>query len=734
MITLPRIMLRNSRLPLESKTVGHAVGHSVRQTARNTLRCVVQKHCQCYSTESRSESVKPLKNLCIANRGEIVHRVGRTAAKLGIKTTSLYTDADINLASATSSPVNLNLGVSSGYIDIEKVVQTAKQAGCDSIHPGYGFLSENSQFAKRVREEGLVFVGPPQHAIEAMGAKDKSKQIMENAGVPCVPGYHGKEQDLQFLQKEADKIGYPLLIKAVLGGGGKGMRIVNSPQEFQAQLESSRSEALSAFGDSNVLIEKYITTPRHIEVQVFADKYGNVVSLGERDCSVQRRHQKVLEESPAPGLSPEIRQDIHSKARAAAKAVGYEGAGTVEFIFDNDTNQFYFMEMNTRLQVEHPVTEAVCGEDLVEWQLLVAAGFPLPKTQDQIQLNGHAFEARIYCEDPSKGFLPSSGQIVHLQKPITGNPRLDFTFNEGDTVSSLYDPMIGKLIVSGTTRDETLARLRLALEQLEVVGPTTNIEFVKRVAAYPNFVSENPKGLETGFIPKNEKELFAVEPISKEVYAQGAIGILLASENVILKQQRNQLNCSTTFGAINGWAANTFEKTVRFGEDSNDSSVVDIRVTKSAENTYVVVFPSGEKLHITAQYNPTNRKLHSIFTTGQYINTVVVEDQNVHVFHNGKHFNLRVPPPQWLLKALGQEELKNSVISPMPCTIARVNVAPGDLVKKDQELVVILSMKMETSIRSPSDGVIKRVAHSVGDLVKQGTVLVEFEENQHSSE
>lgn len=649
-----------------------------------------------------------------------MHRVGRTAVKLGIKTTSLYTDPDVDLPSATSSPVNLNLGGPSGYIDIEKIVQTAKQAGCDSIHPGYGFLSENSHFAKRVREEGLVFVGPPQQAIEAMGAKDRSKQIMEAAGVACVPGYHGKEQGIEFLAKEADKIGYPVLIKAVLGGGGKGMRIVHDPADFEAQLESSKSEALSSFGDSNVLIEKYITTPRHIEVQVFADKYGNVVSLGERDCSVQRRHQKVLEESPAPGLSEDIRQDIQAKARAAAKAVGYEGAGTVEFIFDNDTNQFYFMEMNTRLQVEHPVTEAVCREDLVEWQLLIAAGFPLPKTQDQIKLTGHAFEARIYCEDPSKGFLPSSGQIVHLQEPTTGNPRLDFTFRQGDSVSSLYDPMIGKLIVSGANRDEALAKLRIALDQLEVVGPTTNIEFLKRIASHPNFMSENPKGLETGFIAKNEAGLFAVEPVPDVVYAQAAIGLLLSSQSAIYQQPVSR----SSFGAVNGWAANTFEKSVVF-EDAENSSL-NVTVTKQGEHNFKVQL-KGTTLPVVAIYNPATRKLHTEFTTCQFINTVVVEERNVHVFHNGTHFNLSLPHPQWLVKALGEEELKNSVVAPMPCTIARVNVVAGDTVKKDQELVVILSMKMETSIRSPSDGVIKRVAHGVGELVKQGTVLVEFE-------
>ncbi|KAA8916927.1 hypothetical protein TRICI_000894 [Trichomonascus ciferrii] len=664
----------------------------------------------------RYYSTRPLRSLCVANRGEIVQRVESTASKLGIKTTTIYTEPDRDLPSATSAPVNMSLGSApTGYIDIEKVVSVAKAAGCDSIHPGYGFLSENAQFAKRVRDEGLIFVGPPQAAIEAMGAKDRSKEIMEGAGVPCVPGYHGKNQDIEFLTQEANKIKYPVLIKAVLGGGGKGMRIAHSEAEFRDQLLSAKSEAKAAFGDDNVLIEKYITTPRHIEVQVFADKFGNTVALGERDCSVQRRHQKVLEESPAPGLDPAIRQDLWDKARAAATAVGYEGAGTVEFIFDNDTNEFFFMEMNTRLQVEHPVSELVTNTDLVEWQLLVAAGLPLPKTQEEIQLDGHAIEARIYCEDPFQQFLPSSGEIVHMQEPTTGNPRLDFTFKEKNTVSSLYDPMVGKLIIHGRNRDEALRKMYTALKELEIVGPTTNVEFIKNIVNHENFSGENPPGLETGFIPKNEADLFANRHnVPNEVFVQAAIGNLLKSQT------------STDANAFSDPAANwsTIWRTVNL---KNGDKLVEAKVGQVGANQYQVSIDGAEPIQVTAEYI-NDKKLHISFDHAQFVNSVVIQLDSVHVFHDGTHYTLDKPEPEWLVKALGHKEVENSVVAPMPCTIAKVSVQPGDAVKKDQELVTILSMKMETIVRSPADGIVKRVAHGEGDMVKQGTILVEFED------
>ena len=423
----------------------------------------------------------------------------------------------------------MNLGDPSAYLDGERIIRVAKERGCQAIHPGYGFLSENADFARRVEEAGLTFIGPQWRAIEDMGSKSRSKDIMTAAGVPCIPGYHGAEQDPAFLKERAAEIGYPVLIKAVKGGGRKGMRIVQDPAEFEAQLGSAKMEARNSFGDDVMLVEKYITTPRHIEVQVFADKHGNCVALGERDCSVQRRHQKILEESPAPHLPESIRQDIWDKARKAALAVGYEGAGTVEFIFDNDTGRFFFMEMNTRLQVEHPVTEMVTGEDLVRWQLIVAAGGKLPLTQEEVEKRirqrGLAIEARIYAENPDMGFIPDSGKLLHLRTPnfVSESVRVDAGFAEGDEVSSYYDPMIAKLIVRGESRNEALQKLRAALESYEIAGPVTNIEFLKKMCMSPAFVAGD---VETGYISKHHDELFQSQEIAPEVFAQAAIGLM----------------------------------------------------------------------------------------------------------------------------------------------------------------------------------------------------------------
>lgn len=676
------------------------------------------RHSRFYSTA--------IRNVCVANRGEIVHRVARTAQKLGIKATSVYTGPDKDLPSSTSAPVNLNLGPNtSGYIDIKRVVNVAKSSGCDAIHPGYGFLSENAQFADAVKKAGLIFIGPPVSAIEAMGAKDRSKEIMEEAKVPVVPGYHGSNQDAEFLSKKADEIGYPVLIKAVLGGGGKGMRIAENPGEFQSQLKASQNEAQAAFGDSRVLLEKYITCPRHVEVQVFADKYGNAIALGERDCSVQRRHQKVLEESPAPGLAEDTRRKIWEAACNAAKAVKYEGAGTVEFIFDNDTGLFYFMEMNTRLQVEHPVTEMVTGLDLVEWQLRIASGERLPIIdQESVKMTGHAFEARIYCEDAFQNFLPSSGKIVHMKLPTSGNPRTDFTFKEGSEISALYDPMVGKLIVHGANRSEALAKMELALEELEIAGPTTNIEFLKRIVAHKDFGSEDPQHLETGFIPKHQ-ELFEQKDIPDKIYAQAAVGVMAHSSQALL--------ASNPFNQFSGNAFQTRSIELSAGTTpGSEGKPVKVDVQQTGLNTYsVMVNGNGPYLVSGAFLDPYTKELRIEFENDvQYVNSFVIDGESIHLFNNGKHYAMTQPTAAWLVKALGKVEAKNSVVAPMPCTVAKNHVQAGDKVTKDQPLVVILSMKMETTIRSPRDGIIKSVTHYEGDIVKQGTALIEFEDEE----
>lgn len=521
----------------------------------------------------------------------------------------------------------------------------------------------------------------------------ESKDIMIKAGVPCVPGYHGTNQDPEFLFSEASNIGFPVLIKAVKGGGGKGMRISRTANEFLAMLASAKSEARSSFGDDVVLIEKYITTPRHIEVQVFADAYGNCVALGERDCSVQRRHQKILEESPAPFLDQEVRKDIWQKARSAALAVGYRGAGTVEFIFDNDTGDFFFMEMNTRLQVEHPVTEAVTGTDLVHWQILVASGHPLPLTQEQIeaQMEGHAFEARIYAENPSMGFVPDSGELLHLRTPVlTDTVRIDAGFRQGDVISSHYDPMIAKLIVKGPDRNAALAKLRTALEEYEVVGPSTNIEFLKRLSAHPAFISGE---VETGFIDKHRESLFAYETIPNEVFAQAAVSIVL---NQNISPYEND-PFSVLGGGI-GFGGGIQERTINFVEKTGEvEKEVMVKLKQDGKSTYDITVNGTTYKRVSAHFSPTERtKVIGFYPHTRCETTVVQKEDTLVIFQGGNEYRLKLPRPEWWEKVLGGIEVKNSVVAPMPCKVLRVEVEVGRRVEMGEALVVIESMKMET--------------------------------------
>lgn len=672
-----------------------------------------------------NENIKPLESILIANRGEIALRVGRTASNHGIRTTTIYTNPDKHSQHALSSPHSINLGDPSAYLDGERIIKAAKENGCQAIHPGYGFLSENAAFARGVEEAGLVFIGPPWKAIEEMGSKSRAKDIMIAAGVPCIPGYHGENQDPAFLKGKAGEIGYPVLIKAVKGGGGKGMRIVKSEEEFESMLESAKTEAQNSFGDDVMLVEKYITTPRHIEVQVFADKHGNCVALGERDCSVQRRHQKILEESPAPHLDEAIRQDLWEKARAAALAVGYEGAGTVEFIFDNDTNEFFFMEMNTRLQVEHPVTEMVTGEDLVKWQLIVAAGGELPLSQEEIQeqikSRGHAIEARIYAENPNMGFIPDSGKLLHLRTPqITDTVRVDAGFVEGDEVSSHYDPMIAKLIVLGENRMEALQKLNAALEEYEIAGPITNIDFLKRMCVSPAFVAGE---VETGYIPKHHDELFAKKPITPEVYAQAAVGLLIeergtASESMIASSPQWMIGTQ--------YQQRAYNLTELPLDGKGESVSTTVRVTEVSPNTFNVTI--GDITYPNITTTGTARSFTSYLPHTRLSTTLIRDGDRLVVFQQGTQYRLQLATPKWAEKALGIKDVTNSVLTPMPCKVLRVDVKEGEHVKKDQALVVIESMKMETVIRAPHDGVIAKVVHSEGDVCKAGTALVEFEE------
>jgi len=535
---------------------------------------------------------------------------------------------------------------------------------------------------------------------------------MTAANVPCVPGYHGQNQDPNFLEAEADKIKYPVLIKAIKGGGGKGMRIASSKSDFQTQLQSAKSEAMNSFGDDHVLVEKYITTPRHIEVQVFADKYGNCVALGERDCSIQRRHQKILEESPAPDLPDATRKDLWAKARSAALAVGYEGAGTVEFIFDNDTGEFFFMEMNTRLQVEHPVTEMVTGQDLVYWQLKVAEGAKLPLTQDEVEAQmasrGHAIEARIYAENPDQGFIPDSGRLVYVRTPaITEDIRIDAGFVAGDEVSAHYDPMIAKLIVRGATREEAIRKLAAALEEYEIAGPITNIEFLKAVCKNDDFIAGQ---VETGFIKKHREGLFAKNVIGDEVLAQVALACLHPDT---VKSRR----LANFEGSAVGFSPSYQQHQFTFGDTqlgSKDGTTFNVQIQQTSDNQFSVKVEDRLFEPVFSHRNPDLPVITSFFPHTRLDTTVIRDEDSIVAFQQGTQYRLTVPRAKWMEKALGMKDVTNSVLAPMPCKILRVEVKAGDAVEKDQPLVVIESMKMETVIRSPQRGTISRVVHQKG--------------------
>lgn len=716
------------------------------QRSRNTVLTLIRSR----QASTQTPNIKPLESILIANRGEIAIRVNKTAAKHGIRTTTLYTDPDAAAQHAHSSPRSYNLGSTAAYLDQAKILALAKDHGCQAIHPGYGFLSENAEFARKCAVAGITFIGPPPSAIDDMGDKARSKEIMTAAGVPCVPGYHGSDQSPEKLAAEAESIGFPVLIKAVRGGGGKGMRIVQSASEFSDMLDSARSEARNSFGNDEVLVEKYITTPRHIEVQVFADKYGNSLALGERDCSIQRRHQKILEESPAPELDDTIRKDLWQKARAAAEAVKYEGAGTVEFIFDNDTGKFYFMEMNTRLQVEHPVTEMVTGLDLVQWQIMVAEGRKLPLTQqeveERIKQRGHAIEARIYAENPDKGFIPDSGKLLHVKLPkASEDVRIDTGFIEGDTVSSHYDPMIAKLIVRGESREDAVRKLAVALEEYEVAGPITNIAFLKRCCESTDFAEGR---VETGYIPKHHDELFTRREPTNEVLVQAALGLqlqLLATGSDASSQWHEDT-------AALSWSTprnNLQERRLRFRSDEEEvqvgssPTIYEVDIQPVSMNRYKVR-TRGVEYEVTAILDEATKTLTTYFPhtrhTSRIILAGVVEpgspgSARIHLFSPHGSYRLQSATPEWVAKALGTTEKANSLLSPMPCKILRVNVKAGDEVKKDQSLLVIESMKMETVIRSPGDGlVVKRVVHGEGEVVGTGVELVEFEETPQAQQ
>lgn len=673
--------------------------------------------------------------ILIANRGEIACRVIKTARRMGIQTVAVYSDADAQARHVRLADEAVHIGPSAvreSYLVIEKIIAAAKATGAQAIHPGYGFLSENEDFCHACDEAGIVFIGPPVFAIHAMGSKSEAKKLMGEAGVPLTPGYHGDNQDPEYLHGQADAIQYPVLIKAAAGGGGKGMRLVERSEDFPEALISCKREAISSFGDDHVLIEKYITQPRHIEIQVFADKLGNCVYLFERDCSVQRRHQKVLEEAPAPGMTLERRAAMGKAAVEAAKAVGYVGAGTVEFIANQD-GTFYFMEMNTRLQVEHPVTEMITGLDLVEWQLKVAAGQALPLTQEQLQIKGHAMEARIYAEDPSKGFLPSTGRLVHLSTPtLNDSTRVDTGVEEGDEISPFYDPMIAKLIVWGEDREAARLKMIRSLADYQVVGVANNVSFLTRLCECESFSTAN---LDTGLIEREKAYLLPAQPeVPFEAFAMAALWKLRAQaiEQAVL--QAKSQDPTNPWGISDGWKLNLpaqramkfrmgeLEKTLHLTyrnkcyEVELDGRRAMVELVLSARSDSKFTTGAGSEPFAGMEVRIDERVIKG---------KVIAQDYKLHVFVGGSSHVMQWVDP--LHYTAGDHDHAGDVLAPMPGKVIALLATVGQRLEKGKPLMVLEAMKMEHTLNAPATGILKAYRFAVGDQVKDGDELVEFE-------
>jgi 3-methylcrotonyl-CoA carboxylase alpha subunit len=659
--------------------------------------------------------------LLIANRGEIACRVAATARRLGIKTIAVYSDADAESKHVAACDIAVRLGpapASESYLKAEEILRVALAHGAQAIHPGYGFLSENEAFAQACAKAGICFVGPPASAIAAMGSKSAAKTLMEKAGVPLVPGYHGDEQAPKFLQQQADTMGYPVLIKASAGGGGKGMRIVTQAKDFIAALASCKREASASFGDDKVLIERYLQKPRHIEIQVFSDTHNQHVYLFERDCSVQRRHQKVIEEAPAPGMTQARRQEMGEAAIAAARAVNYVGAGTVEFIAEPD-GRFYFMEMNTRLQVEHPVTEMITGMDLVEWQLRVAAGERLPKTQQELQRCGHSIEARIYAENADKDFLPSIGRLIHLEFPdheafINADVRVDGGVRAGDTISPYYDPMIAKLIVRGADRDQARARMLRALAATQIVGVHTNVAFLRRLMADEAFAEAD---LDTGLIERRRATLLpAPIPATREA-------LLLACAAVLEQEKAASALTIDPWAERCGWRVDGSYRRMLSFQDSE--SVQEVLIDMVDGVTSLTVDAERAAVEISSQTNGVASVLHValLMRSSRVSGTVVRQGGRFDVFVSGKCETLTLKDP---LASTGQAEADHagSLTAPMPGKIIAIEVKAGEKVKRGQALLVMEAMKMEHTINAGLDGVVENIFFGVGEQVAEGAVLI----------
>ncbi|TLU65205.1 acetyl/propionyl/methylcrotonyl-CoA carboxylase subunit alpha [Thalassotalea litorea] len=665
--------------------------------------------------------------ILIANRGEIACRVIATARKMGIKTVAVYSDADRQAMHVTLADEAIYIGAApakDSYLQPQKVIDAAIKTNAQAIHPGYGFLSENAEFCRLCQSHNIAFIGPPVAAIEAMGSKSAAKAIMEKANVPLVPGYHGDDQSEDLIKQHADAMGYPVLLKAAAGGGGKGMRQVWHEEEFSNALAAAKRESLAAFNDDIMLVEKYLTQPRHIEIQVFCDDFDNAVYLFERDCSVQRRHQKVIEEAPAPGLSEAVREKMGQAAIAAAKAIGYRGAGTVEFLYERD-GSFYFMEMNTRLQVEHPVTEMITGQDLVEWQLRVAAGEALPVKQNALRINGHAFEARIYAEDPKQDFLPATGTLNFLKAPAENDHvRVDTGVRQGDEVSVYYDPMIAKLIVWDEDRDKALARLRQALKHYQIQGVTTNIDFLYNVASNPAFAQAD---VDTSFIDTHQSHLF-----NEHV---GEIDALLpfAATYVLLKQKRcNQLLSSTNdpyspWHNNNAWRANEKNLHRILLNIQSQSFEVEVEERREGDQQYYLVKCQAQTYDVQGQL--LDDRL--LITVNGHRRQLVVADQGLSftLFFDqlGEQGALTCTQVMNDYNDANDDSSDNGLQAPMNGTLIATLVDIDETVTKGQALMIMEAMKMEHTIVAPSDGKVIEFYYHNGDMVDGGSPLLAFD-------
>lgn len=666
---------------------------------------------------------KSIDKLVVANRGEIACRVMNTARKLGIRTVAVFSDVDRNAKHVKMADEAYHIGPAparDSYLCMDKIIDVAKRSNAQAIHPGYGFLSERPEFAELCLQQNVIFVGPPSSAIRDMGIKSTSKKIMNDAGVPIIEGYHGEDQSDERLRSEAEKIGYPVMLKAVRGGGGKGMRTVWKAEEFDEALESARRESMKSFNDDNMLVEKYVESPRHVEVQVFADTLGNTVYLFERDCSVQRRHQKIIEEAPAPGISPEVRKKLGEAAVRAAKAVGYTGAGTVEFIMDKN-HDFYFMEMNTRLQVEHPVTEMITGLDLVEWQLRVAAGETLPLHQSDIDFNGYSFEARIYAEDPDNDFLPGAGPLVHLTTPPPSEDvRIETGVVQGDDVSVHYDPMIAKLVVWCKDRPSALRLLRDSLRKYNIVGLSTNLDFLINLSSHTEFQKGN---VNTDFIQDYYKELFPEKKsLSSDLLARASISLVLLDINRNI--HKSSVDKFSPWSSSSSFRVNSnlsrklvlndgdsdVEISLRFEDDGHYK----IQIGEDVLHGHGSLEIDGSQKTVTVTIDGVISKL-----------SVVENDGTLHLFSSEGHYKVQRIVPDFI-KSKSEAMNLGDAVAPMTGTIVKVNVENGQTAKEGEVIMIIEAMKMEHVIYAPKDGVIENVLYSEGDTVERNSVLITY--------